>query len=1243
MKPTPSQLTCIRDTFGIPCAVAAGAGSGKTATLTNRIVYALEDKSRSGVSDIDEILAITYTKKAANELKSRIRQALQDASQQHPELADQALKADGAWISTIHGMCARILKENALTLGLDPEFGILSEDLGQQLRHQAIEDTFSAHDSEDGIAGLFREYSRDDIAYMLEELMSLVSSSAAPASSFVTPPTTEMPSSFIELVSCGRRLYGKTKDKGGTKTLDKWNDQILFALESALEVEGADAVLAAPSPENEAHLLDLPSQEMLDRAARFPKIPGRVSTFKAQELCELADAYIESIARLRLAAAQPHLSTLLSLVEEAEGRFSDLKTQLGVLDNDDLLIRCAEALQDPRYPSIRARYRDRFKLVMVDEFQDTNQAQVGMINLVAGGENGALSPRMCVVGDAQQSIYRFRYADLSVFKNYVARVRKAQEQGCGAIVHLEENFRSNGEILAFCKGVFENTFGQDDYLELLHARDEELARNRTPFHGAESTDDPDPDRPRRINIIAAQGGRRQSLTRSYIAAAIARDLKALVDAGNKPGQMAVLLGSMSHAQDYAEALRAQGLPYAIAGGSVFNKAPEVKVIIDLAYTLIDPQDTTRAINVLTSPLFGLEAGDLLSATEPDPDRHPQGDQRPRRSTLGHALTEIFQEATPTTIDGRIDDLSRAHDWSQRLTTALKTLGGAALQVGYRPLSELVNEVLANAGWLSRADAAQQTRAGNVFKAIRILQGIEEGEQATGLTLARRLEERIDGLKEAPGVLAAAGDNFVRIMTIHASKGLQFPIVAVAETDSGNGGSSRLHTLFQEGKIYVALDAGSSVSRHQGTLLHSCLSDLRKKRLTVDGDPQLGPDPVQAEHALANSDAPDFLIAIDHLNAVGDAEEYQRKLYVAFTRSEDCLIVAQNRTSKGFRPGAPQMVERLLTGENGIAFRDDQPTSSQLFRIDTVYRAHPEQNLSWIARLETLNLKAKGFEDSASSLLEPESETHRCTARDSFPIPTARLSLNIPSFPYALQWSEGILSASALKHEHEEGAQRRPPQIALPETEQSEDAPASAPEKGTAFHSLGEYAAHAWRESGRIEVPPPSRIDAVARLHGLDCRQKEDLKAELARWTASPVAQSMARHAHLEAEVPFFIPLSERTGTQGPLTLNGFIDLLAYDTFGEGRAQVVDYKTGRSLATDSARRTAYELQAKCYAYALLLQGFDCVELDFVFVDQPDPEQSEIPSVTHFPPADAAPYEAETLRREIERAARTAGRG
>ncbi|MBE6480550.1 MAG: PD-(D/E)XK nuclease family protein, partial [Olsenella sp.] len=151
-------------------------------------------------------------------------------------------------------------------------------------------------------------------------------------------------------------------------------------------------------------------------------------------------------------------------------------------------------------------------------------------------------------------------------------------------------------------------------------------------------------------------------------------------------------------------------------------------------------------------------------------------------------------------------------------------------------------------------------------------------------------------------------------------------------------------------------------------------------------------------------------------------------------------------------------------------------------------------------------------------------------------------------------------------------------------------------------------------------------EAVCAVHGLNAAQIDDVRDGVTRWIASPVAREMASHAHLLPEPPFYVRVPVPGGTD--VTLDGFIDLMAFDELGAGTAHVVDYKTGRFLDTDEKRRNSYEVQAKCYAYALMLQGFEEVRLSFVFVDQPDGEGH--PQVCAFPAPGEQPYDLEGLR-------------
>lgn len=1307
MRLTDSQRECVQDTFGIPAVVAAGAGSGKTATLTARIVYALEHPELSHVHDIEQALIITYTNKAASELKARIKGALEEAG-----LGVQALKVDGAWISTIHGMCSRILKENAFTFGVDPAYAILSDDVRGKILDETIELELNLR-VDDSLAerqaSLLAEYGRVAVKEMLETIIDKALESGAPMDEcFVLPHEEDLASCLFDLANY--TLEFRDRCAGGGKTATAYHAAADASLRKLLNVEGRPAN-RDDIGEWYAGLGEVSIDRALDLASVLVKPGGNFGKLAKEPLASAGDVPVNAILRraydLRLAIGRPHIETLLDIARRVADRFAEQKRLLGVMDNNDLIAKAARALADPVNLDVRRRYNEQFQLVMVDEFQDTNQVQVDMINLIAGGRSGRISDKLCVVGDAQQSIYRFRNADLEVFREHVSRVGGEREGGpCGKVIAFQENFRSHAQILAFSKEVFERTFDTGMYLELLHGRDEGRASAKTPFNGADGLCRAEESNlPRRVNVRVYTDAGNKSISEAA-AAAIARDFAALADAGHEPAQMAVLLGSMTHADEYAKALQGAGLRCAITGGSVFKTSVEAGLIVDLCHALSNMRHTSALASVLTSDLFCLSAGDLLTLVR---GFGAQGARKAQGAkTTKATLADVFERAVkdvPAAIDALPDDVSR------RLACALSVLGAAARQVGSKRMSSLVEDVLVNSGWLLRLGADGPVRAGNAFKAIRMLADIENADHVDALDLAQRLRVRIDELKEAPGVLSAKGDDFVRIMTIHASKGLQFPIVAVSDAELRARDTAKLKTLSAGNKVYLSLDAGTTMESYPG----GSIFDIPGSRISQFCDAR------DAETLWRMVEQPnrasDSSEGIKALNRMAERAEHQRKLYVAYTRAEDALIVNLKGPSStgGGRPAktndeepsVARAIQDLLCGE-GESYACEKGGAAQGFiPIHTKYAGHPEQDLDWIVRLnvESLaetqegadaevasdangSLGASGIVgggpetagdlgsvdgETAAACREPLLQTagEESEARNAHAVPTSRLDASLSEVAYRAQWAEGVLSASAIKGGSDNrandgdsfpapapeskaaeslhsAAELPHPTVVSPDAVDAEpplaecsdsaegssvafdDEPESgalATERGTAFHALCEWAARNRGEGGAFVMPPSERIAAIAKSYGLSETQTAELPAMLERWLNSEVAGQMQARDTVVPECPFAVKLAEGGPGFRPIVLQGFIDLLAYDAFGSGIAHVVDYKTGKHLQTDAERRRDYEAQAQTYAYALLLQGFDDVQLDFVFVDQPDR------LVTHFPAEGESPYTVQILRSRL----------
>ena len=324
----------------------------------------------------------------------------------------------------------------------------------------------------------------------------------------------------------------------------------------------------------------------------FP-VPGRnfgKNTPYGEQAVELAEQYCAIAAQARCGLVQEQLATLIDVAKSVADAFARRKREAGLLDNNDLLAFASRAFRD--HPAIQAAYADRFKLVMVDEFQDTDQLQVDMIKRMAGEGFS----RMCTVGDAQQSIYRFRGADVSVYRRHLEDVRRRNPEG---IIELPDNFRSHGDVLALCDRIFEQpqVFGAE-FMSLAPGRAE--SKVKRPFL---------PDGPRvQVQVTVTPSRGVASADAAAVAARrVAKSFSGFAAAGHRPGDMVVLLGGMGRANVYAEALRAEGLPCVVAGGSIFNRAPEVALMVRLAQAIANPKWTTALFEVLSSELFALSA------------------------------------------------------------------------------------------------------------------------------------------------------------------------------------------------------------------------------------------------------------------------------------------------------------------------------------------------------------------------------------------------------------------------------------------------------------------------------------------------------------------------------------------------------------------------------------------------------------------------------------------------------------
>ncbi len=1202
MALTKGQQACV-EALGKPLAVSAGAGSGKTFTLTKRIVHALEC---GYLHDIDEVLAITFTTKAAGEIKSRVKGALRAAG-----MTAQALKVDDAWISTIHGMCSRILRAHALELGIDPKFSIIDESGSKALLESALEEVIGGRDDmvngldgidSDRIDALFSEFRARgsggafgvSVEGMVRELVTIAQASPEGMDAVQLPPKPAGPEKLlVQLIDAAREAYELASGTKPSKTRD---DFLALTDEAIAKVE---RVLGS------AEALSHPEAVKLMNAFPAPSKKFGTGTAYGEMQPELLTRYQGIAAEACAGIARPHLETMVEIASLVSRVFSGKKREAGVLDNSDLLTFAARALRD--HPEIAACYADRFKLVMIDEFQDTDQLQVDMIAKLAG----AAGERLCVVGDAQQSIYRFRGADVSVYRDHLTSVRAVNPDG---VIKLSDNFRSHADILALCDCIFggghggsEAGSGGGDYMSLRAGRDE--SRVKRPFTEAGP----------RVNIqvttllkgaTADEGARVQ-------AARLAERFAAYRRAGHAPEEMVVLLGKMAKADTYAAAMRAAGLPCVVAGGSIFNRAPEVALVVRLAEALVNPKNSKALFEVVSSEMFALSADDLIElSTTVDPDR---GIPKRRR------FNEGFRNLERMAVSGK--------EVSAALVNVAALMNRASEQLGRVPLSQIMQGIVADSGWLARLEAAGPegvARAGNVYKVIRHAEELEASSGLGPASVAARLAADVEVAREAPGALSAGEGSSVRIMTVHASKGLEFPIVAIAEFDDDSLRPKALRRCTISGRTYASLDGGETLSN-----LRDGSANLaqKSKGYSPFGD-EYGPEDLATTIKNAKR-ASDFRSAIHGFELAGQMAEKRRLLYVAITRAKEAVVISMSgRANKSDPTGLSKSVwadvQEALAGvggcfQDGVSsfdFGGSEPAMVSRVSLDAVgMAAFNEQGLSAFEAIagEGFDAASDGLADAAAAVGSADAGSQSAF----FDIPTVPSYLprrgrawhpgREDMFSYSsISGERGAIVDSSAAHWADEAASDAPFEAPLPADDADAGArPAADADAATmfgqAFHRVAQAAALSWSPGCELSASASRRL-AIARAVGLrDAPSLGRLDAALDCWFASDLAARVAGFASLRAEVPFMCDMGGDQGAED--FLEGEIDLLACnDAPGtlvepDGFALIVDYKTGGSALEGADQlHEKHLLQATCYAYAVLLQGYAQVECDFVRVEQ-----------------------------------------
>jgi ATP-dependent exoDNAse (exonuclease V) beta subunit len=1044
--------------------VSAGAGTGKTTVLVERFVRAVCEQGL----DVESVLVITYTRKAAGELRARIRAALH-ARERH----DLARRLDGAWISTIHGFCSRLLRAHPFSVGIDPRFRELDDEHGAVIRGEAFERALTGfcagRDSER--VRLLATYGAGGLRRMLTGV-------------------------YETLRSAGRDLKLELGDQAGVpeRLAELKTAAQALALDRDVtenQLASANAALALAS--NPEQLIDLELPASGDRAAEFRAARDR----------------LQQAALEQLAARDSEL--LQELLDLFAAEYAAAKQRESALDFEDLQLLARDLLRDDEH--VRETEQLRFRAIMVDEFQDTNRLQCDIVDLLtpwpaSGTPDAAQEAKsfkdVFFVGDEFQSIYGFRHADVAVFRDR----REAAEQR----LPLARNYRSRPEVLAAVNHLFGEEFG-DGYQPL-----------------AASGEFADPVFGHPVELLVSD---KRTYRDAYAnwregeAQAIARRVNDLVETGAAaPGEIVLLFAAGTDAERYESALRERGLPTYRATGRGYFGQQQVVDLLTYLRLLHNRYDDEALATVLASPFVGVSNDALVHI---------------RRNAVRRPLFTAIERSLPEALSEADERLVRA--FKQRYE---RLAAGSAHLSLERLCEEIVSAHDYDLAVLAQWDGKR--RYANLRKLMRLARSYEElrGADIEGFVRFIRDQQAV-GASQLEAVSEEEGADAVRLLTIHAAKGLEFKVVIVADAGRDLQGAPSTDEILvgTDGSFgFRVIDPKSG--KRKGVFKYEDVRAAEKR---------------------------------------DDRAERLRLYYVAMTRAIDRLIVSgaidPDRSQDRETP-IGWVLERLgadaeLAAAAGEPVELERGEARFLLAVD---RFAPREPVTEPAPVDDAGQLVLFAELPA----KPAARGYRLPELLPLPAPplhrVRRLSYSALALFERCSYRYYVERVAGLREE------RGTAWAAVPgATGQG----LKATEVGDAVHRLLEL----------VDLTAPAPVEAeIVRTWYPDVADEElqRISAFVASYCDSELAARIATLSGARPERPFAF---EHDG----VLLHGRLDVLWR---GGPRALVLDYKTN-SLAEGTPEEiveTDYRLQRLVYALACFRAGADEVEVIYHFLERPD---------------------------------------
>lgn len=1122
--------------------MTSGAGCGKTYRMVERYTAIIE----AGV-DVRRIIAVTFTEKAAAELRDRVRRRCREMA------ASKGLPQEerGRWrraarglalapVTTIHGLCARLLRENAVAAGVDPQFEMLAETDQHLLLRDCVRQSLldRLHEGLEtartvvaawGLSGAEAEIGR--LVGEREEVERFLNDPPDADTLLGLWETIVVPERrrLLEAV-LGDRRWREAVDVLTTITPapgDAAGDRqqkLLGLVMIAMDAEaGSEARISA--------LRELFASVSRHKSGAQSKWKGRLDELERVHaafcsLTDMKDEYREQVEALDNPEDRQTAQLAAAACAEASvaaAAYRDRKRERSALDFADLQILARDLLRDNE--DVRKRVSARYEHVLVDEFQDTNALQKEIIWRIAGVDPGDDSPppgRLFVVGDAKQSIYAFRNADVTVFNRTIEEFEEAE--GCDVLT-LEQSRRSHPSLVDFHNFVFSHeavmgsaTAEYEAQYEAVSAWREKLElpcdvelmlQPAAPGAGGEESDE---------DAGSLSAGQARMAEAEALAARIRQMVEGAElevhdpDAGcTRPveyGDIGVLFQSMSNVHIYEYALRRAEVPYYTVAGRGFYNRQEIRDCINLLRVLENAADELALVGALRSPMFALSDDAIYWLTR---------EREPLWAAVQQAAEGQFARQAQLP-DEQVERIRRARDVIAGLRSVKDRLA----------LSELVERMLAETGLaaIHLTQFAGRQAAANLDKLTDLARGFEE----TGEFGLRQFTDYLSDLvtteyHEALASVHEEDADVVSLLTVHRAKGLEWPVVVIPDMQWSRRGGG-------DGQMMLSVDTGPvpKVEDEEGNRKWGAVGETVRRQ-----------------------------------QKAREEAERRRLLYVALTRARDHLLLSSSYSVRkdGGVSGGPWLewiLEALGIHPDEVA--NGERVCPEMQWTCTITRA-PEVGEAGVRR---------------GALVPPGSiEVLRGALRD----PAGEL----PEFVRPIEpggMLAGRLSVTALRHFRE-----CPRGFYLRHVERRPEEPRgamwlerlSAAERGNVAHRALEII-------GRGETPLDRALQIACSSAGVGtqlCGDDRDAIVGGLRWfveeatleTGQPLYDTWIRPARrLRGEVGFAARI------EGML-IEGQIDALVEGA--DGCWRILDYKTGRSPSEQ--RLDGYRFQIGVYCAAL----------------------------------------------------------